>query len=285
MYSPRSDEQALRALAIAGVALLMAACAHAPPRASAPAEQAPAGSTVPGPAKSPGGPAAAAGAGVTGAGATGATAAATPVAPPPARAIADFNRAVGLMRAGNASEAELEFQQIALAYPQFAGPEINLGILYRKSGRMQASEQALHAAVKSDESSAVAWNELGVTLRMRGEFRDAVDAYQKAIAVDANFAPAYRNLGVLLDLYLGDTAGALAALERYKQLSGEDKPVSGWIAELRQRAAKSGAAPAQGAQGGSTGAPAGAAKGPQGAAAPAGPAAPTTAVAKAPAGG
>ena len=40
------------------------------------------------------------------------------------------------------------------------------------------------------------------------------------------------------DLYLGDPERALAAFERYKELTGEDKPVSGWIAELRQRTGK-----------------------------------------------
>ncbi|HTV51452.1 MAG TPA: tetratricopeptide repeat protein [Steroidobacteraceae bacterium] len=280
MLSRRSDEPALRALAIAGV-LLLGACAHAPPRSNEPAEQRPApagaaaaksGSAAPGTPASPG------------AAAAGAAAAAT-LEPPPARAVADFNRAVGMMRAGNVSEAELEFQQLALAYPQFAAPDINLGILYRKGGQMEASEQALRAAVKSNGTSAVAWNELGVTLRMRGQFHDAVDAYQKAIAADANFAPAYRNLGVLLDLYLGDTAGALAALEHYKQLSGEDKPVTGWIAELRQRAAKSGMPPQRTEGGGAAGSQPGAAKVPQGAGAPSGPSAPAAAAVAQRAGG
>jgi tetratricopeptide (TPR) repeat protein len=149
-----------------------------------------------------------------------------------------------MMRGGNTTEAELEFQQIAVAYPQFAGADINLGILYRKTSRLEQSEQALRAAVERDSASAVAWNELGVTLRMRGAFRDAADAYQHAIAADANFAPAYRNLGVLLDLYMGDAPGALAALEHYKELTGEEKPVTGWIAELRQRTGKKAPPPA-----------------------------------------
>ncbi len=37
------------------------------------------------------------------------------------------------------------------------------------------------------------------------------------------------------DLYLGDPQRALTALARYQELTGEEKPVSGWIAELRQR--------------------------------------------------
>ena len=70
---------------------------------------------------------------------------------------------------------------------------------------------------------------------MRGEFRDAASSYEQAIAADSRYAPAWRNLGVVSDLYLGDPNRALKAFEQYKQLTGEDKPVSGWIAELRQR--------------------------------------------------
>jgi tetratricopeptide (TPR) repeat protein len=155
--------------------------------------------------------------------------------PPPPRALADFDRAVGLMRAGNQTEAEAQFRQLAAGYPAFAGPDINLGILYRKDGRLNESEEALKAATLRNGASAAAWNELGVTLRLRGEFQQAAAAYERAIAADANFAPAHRNLGVVLDLYLGDPARALAELERYQELSGEEKPVSVWIAELRQR--------------------------------------------------
>jgi tetratricopeptide (TPR) repeat protein len=157
------------------------------------------------------------------------------VAEPPPRALADFDHAVGLMRAGNQAQAEAEFQQLAVGYPSFAGPDINLGILYRKDGRLDESEQALKAATARNGASAAAWNELGVTLRLRGQFHEAAAAYEHAIAADANFAPAHRNLGVVLDLYLADPERALTEFERYQELSGEEKPVSVWIAELRQR--------------------------------------------------
>ena len=159
-------------------------------------------------------------------------------AEPPPRALAEFDHAVGLMRAGNESEAEARFHELALAYPSFAGPDINLGILYRKAGRLVESEQALKAATTRNAASPSAWNELGVTLRLRGQFPEAAAAYEHAIAADANFAPAHRNLGVVLDLYLADPQRALAELERYQELSGEEKPVSVWIAELRQRTGK-----------------------------------------------
>ena len=142
------------------------------------------------------------------------------------------------MRSGNATEAELEFKQMTLSYPRLSTPFVNLGILYRKSGRLDQSEEALKGAVERNGTSAVAWNELGATQRLRGEFPDAAASYEKAIAADSNFAPAYRNLGVVSDLYLGDPERALTALERYKELTGEDRPVTSWIAELRQRTGK-----------------------------------------------
>lgn len=222
-------------LAAAGTLLLMVACASVPPSAPTPASrgQAPEGSqgtAAGGAARTEGGASATP--------ATGPNGAVTPAAPPPARAVADFGRAVGLMRSGNAEEAELEFEQIATSYPQLAAPDIDLGLLYRKSGDLDRSERSLRQAVEREPGSAIAWCELGVTLRMRGKFHDAEDAYKRAIAADQGFAPAYRNLGVLLDLYLGDAPGALDALEHYQKLTGEKEPVRGWIAELRRRAGK-----------------------------------------------
>jgi tetratricopeptide (TPR) repeat protein len=166
----------------------------------------------------------------------------------PKRALSDFERAVGLMRSGNTGEAELEFKTLAAGYPQLTGAQINLALLQRKANRLDEAEATLKAAVEKNPSSASAWNELGLTQRMRGEFPDAAASYEKALAADANFAAAHRNYAVLLDLYLGDPERALTELERYKELTGEEKPVNGWIAELRQRTGKPAApkpAPAQ----------------------------------------
>ncbi|MGH8306156.1 MAG: tetratricopeptide repeat protein, partial [Steroidobacteraceae bacterium] len=161
--------------------------------------------------------------------------AAAPRPPVPPAAQADFARAVSFMRAGNEIEAELGFKQLTLQYPQFAAPLVNLGLIYRKQGELDQAEQAMKSAVQHESGSAVAWNELGVTQRLRGEFKDAAASYEEAIKADPQYAPAWRNLGVVSDLYLGDPRRALGAFARYKELTGEGKPVSGWIAELRQR--------------------------------------------------
>lgn len=153
----------------------------------------------------------------------------------PSRAVAEFARAVEVARRGDATEGELEFGQLAVAYPDYAGPQINIGLLRRKAGNLEGAEQALRIATERNPASAPAWTELGVTLRMLGRFSDSAAAHQRAIDADPSFAPAHRNLAVVLDLYLDQPVPALEALERYKALTGEDKQVSGWIAELRQR--------------------------------------------------
>jgi tetratricopeptide (TPR) repeat protein len=203
----------------------LAACSSTPVQDKGAAPPAAPPAAAPGKAGSP------APAGATAAGAG--SAAAHPDVP--SAALADFTRALKYMRAGNDTEAELGFKQVALTYPQFAAPLVNLAILQRKSGHLDQAEETLKGAVARESGSAVAWTELGATQRMRGEFKDAAASYEQAIAADGHYAPAWRNLGVLSDLYLGDPNRALKAFEQYKELTGEDKPVSGWIAELRQR--------------------------------------------------
>jgi tetratricopeptide (TPR) repeat protein len=170
--------------------------------------------------------------------AAGGTADSPPQPEIPARARADFDRAVGLMKSGNSGEAELEFKTLAVGYPQLTGAQINLALLQRKANRLDEAEATLKAALEHNPASASGWSELGLTQRMRGEFHSAAASYEKAIAADPGFAPARRNYAVLLDLYLGDPEHALTELERYKELTGEDKPVTTWIAELRQRTGK-----------------------------------------------
>jgi Flp pilus assembly protein TadD len=219
-------------------ALLEAACSTSHASRSA-AAATPVAVTVPVAAAPASAPAAA-----PAASASSAPAPAVPAAaPPPARATADFARAVALMKAGKDEEAELEFQLLATGYPSYPGPLVNLGILYRKHGDLAKSDQSLHAAVQRDPNDAAGWCELGVTLRLEGKFHEAVEAYNQAIGVNPDFAPAYRNLAIVLDLYLGDTAAALTAMQHYQQLAADDKAVPGWIADLKQRAGKN-AAPA-----------------------------------------
>ena len=164
----------------------------------------------------------------------------TPAAAPtvmalPAGASADFSRALTAALSGKTTDAELGFKQMELQYPQLPEASLDLGIVLQGEGKLAEAADALQRATERAPGSAPAWTELGLVRRALGKFPEAKVAYTQAIAADANYAPAHRNLGVLLDLYLADPAAALPEMEKYRQLSGEEKPVNGWIAELRHR--------------------------------------------------
>ena len=57
----------------------------------------------------------------------------------------------------------------------------------------------------------------------------------KAINADPNYALAHYNLGVLNELYLQRLDVALQHFEHYQLLSGDDKQVTKWIADLKRR--------------------------------------------------
>lgn len=140
-----------------------------------------------------------------------------------------------MMRSGRGTDAELELKQLALSYPQFSGPEVNLGLLYMHDARYAEAEKAFQAALERNPNNAAASNELGIVERKQGKFADAQAAYQRSIAIDPNYAPAYLNLGVLYDLYLAEPQKALEQFEHYLTLAGDNKQVSGWVIELRKR--------------------------------------------------
>lgn len=162
----------------------------------------------------------------------------------PERVRQRFDRAVRYLQSGKNDQAEAELRDIIVLAPQIPAPYIDLAIIYRRQNKLIEAEEILKSAVYHNQASAMAWTELGVLQRQRGEFKDAAASYEKAISADPGYAPAYRNLGVVADLYLGDPDRALTALEHYKQLTGEDKPVSNWIAELRIRVGKQASVPA-----------------------------------------
>ena len=68
--------------------------------------------------------------------------------PIPARAAQQYAQALQLMKSGRNTDAELEFKQLSVAYPQFAGPQLNLGLLYLRDSRLPEAEAAFKAALE-----------------------------------------------------------------------------------------------------------------------------------------
>jgi tetratricopeptide (TPR) repeat protein len=170
----------------------------------------------------------------TSAPATGAAAGADSM-PIPARAAQQYSQALQMMKTNRRTDAELEFKQLNAAYPQFAGPQLNLGLLYLHDSRLPEAEAAFKAALQITPANPIAGDELGIVERKLGKFADAEAAYLRAIAAEPNYAPAHLNLGVLYDLYLQQPQKALEQFERYIEIAGDNKQVSGWVIELRKR--------------------------------------------------
>jgi tetratricopeptide (TPR) repeat protein len=192
-----------------------------------------------------------------------ATDAAAAVAPAPAaapvrvaapqRLESQLIRAVAQANGGASSDAELEFKQLMEAAPEFGGAAYDLGVLLRAQNRLEEAEAALAEAVRREPGSAPALAAIALVQRERGNFGAAEQSYSRALEADAGYAPAHRNLGVLKDMYQADAAAALPHLEQYQALTGEDKPVTTWIVDVKQRAGRgreSSAAPAAQAEAG-----------------------------------
>lgn len=149
-----------------------------------------------------------------------------------------FDEARKALRAGRVEDAERGFRALAKEHPELGGPQANLGLIYRQSGKLAESAAALEKAVQLSPRQAVYFNQLGITYRQQGQFTKARDAYQTAIDLDPTYAAAVLNLGILHDLYLWDGKRALELYDRYLALvPAGDAVVSKWIADLKNRKA------------------------------------------------
>ena len=165
-----------------------------------------------------------------------ATTAAAVAEPVPETALASYNRALAAMRTDNWIEAELELEQLTAEHPAYAGPHVNLALVYLHDSRRDDGRAALDRALAIDPGHAAANNQLGILLREQGKFEEAERAYRRALETDPSYALAHYNLGVLLDVYLRRTAEALEHYERYQSsLAEPNETVGRWIIDLRRR--------------------------------------------------
>lgn len=165
----------------------------------------------------------------------------------PAAVKARYQSALSYIESGNDDRAERELENLRNAYPDYAGPLVNLGLIHARNGRPDAAMLALQRAVKLCSACAVAYNELGILERQQGNFDAAEAAYLNAINSDPQYPLAYYNLGVLYELYRGQPKKALTQYERFIEVepSGTEaeKEVGRWVIDLRRRIARA-AAPA-----------------------------------------
>ncbi|WP_455206250.1 tetratricopeptide repeat protein [Kaarinaea lacus] len=158
--------------------------------------------------------------------------------PPSARQ--QYDDAIVAMRSGDIAKAKNILSNLTKAYPDIAGPYVNLGIIHFRADDIDQAEEAFKQALKVNPESAVSLNHLGIIYRGKGKFEEARSNYQKALEIDPNYAYAHLNYGILLDLYLGELDDALEHYQKYQKLAPqEDKEVEKWIVDLERRMKKS----------------------------------------------
>ena len=163
-----------------------------------------------------------------------ATSAAEVKIPPGARQ--QYDDAIAAMRSGNIAQAKNILSNLTKAYPDLAGPYVNLGIIHFRADEIDQAEEEFKQALKVNPESAVSLNHLGIIYRGKGKFEEARTNYEKALKIDPNYAYAHLNYGILLDLYLGELDDALEHYQTYQKLSPEeDKEVEKWIVDLERR--------------------------------------------------
>lgn len=154
----------------------------------------------------------------------------------PGRVTVQYERALAAMQDGNDDRAAQRLEAFIEQHPQYAGPYVNLGIVYARNDRTEEAEQMFQRAIEVNPGYAAAYNELGILHRQEGRFDEAVMDYRRAIKADSNYTLAYLNLGVLYDLYQRQPQQALEYYEGFIALE-QDEQVERWIVDLQRRIA------------------------------------------------
>lgn len=152
---------------------------------------------------------------------------------------AAYEAALSEMRAGKTAKAEKALQALTAQYPNYSGPQANLGILYFHQNKLEEAKAAFQAALKINPKNVVSLNHLGIISRGAGDFKQAQAYYEKALQIDPNYAYAHLNYGILLELYMGKLPEALQHYQQYQKLTPEeDVEVKKWIVDLERRIKK-----------------------------------------------
>lgn len=146
-----------------------------------------------------------------------------------------FTQALTYLQQQEYDEAITLLEALITKERRLSAPFVNLGIAYSRTGETKKAEQSFIAALRLDVGHAVANNELGLLYRKSGRLGAARVAYENAVAQHPDYLPARKNLGILCEIYLHDLACALEQYQAYMEHKPNDETISRWALELKQR--------------------------------------------------
>ena len=143
---------------------------------------------------------------------------------------------LALMEKEDWHQAAGELELLTAARPKLSGPWVNLGIVRTMLGDGTAAETAFRQALVANDGNAEAWNQLGMLQRRSGRLEDARASYNAGLQKSPDHAALHWNLAILHDRYLPDPVLALTHYERYRVLAKDQDPrLAVWIAKLREQ--------------------------------------------------
>lgn len=148
----------------------------------------------------------------------------------------EYVAALSAMKRSRYQEAEQALLSLTRRYPDLSGPFANLGIVYRRVGKLPEAAESLKKAIEINSNRAAYHNELGIVYRESGQLEKARESYARALQIDPLYSNSHLNIGILFDLYLQEPGKALQHYERYQALlPAADSQVNKWIVDLKQR--------------------------------------------------
>jgi tetratricopeptide (TPR) repeat protein len=190
---------------------------------------------------------------------SGLAAPASPAAAPVdmGRLTGDINAAIALSSAGNVDGAVAAYEAILATTPQIPLVHHNLGMLYSKKGDAEKAEAELQKSIDLDPGFVDGYVSLATVLATGGKRTEAIDVVKKGAAANPQSGRLQYALGILAEttgevplakeaflkaeqldpqnfetqyhlatvaLNQGDTAGALARLEKFIAAAPPDNP-------------------------------------------------------------
>ena len=133
------------------------------------------------------------------------------------------------MRSSNSSSSRSPIRD-------FAGPQVNLGLLYVRASRFADAEAAFKAALQRNPDNAVASDELGIVRAQARQIfarpRPPTSARSRRSRTTHRRISTWACYTICIS---HEPQKALEQFEHYLTLAGENKQVAGWVIELRKR--------------------------------------------------